>query len=745
MSRGRSLAFLSFLILLISLPPVRTVQAGPVVDPFLERLRSGAFADPSAAVPEIAGLREEILDPTTLDPAWAEAARAYFEGRRRRWDNLATWRLVAPALGDRDAARRWMDARERRYRELLTDRAPAPADPTVTWHLEDLVERNYLRAIQQSEYTRASLAYAVADSLALHDPHPARALVRRLRRDLLPLPGREAEAVWWPELLALGPGDALAGMRLRRAASGGADLPAPPEAHLRWLLSTHPWPAPAVPVDDPEAGAALAAIWPRNDAYAAWRAAAPPDDPLYQRLWVRARRRAASDAAATARLLASPGLNAESRAYLLRRDADDAFTAKDFSRGAGRIAEGFALARSEGRDDLARLFAEEALRGVAQARALGRDDLVSRLDSVVEGGLPAAESTVWNRRTGALDGPSVPCDGTELERAADLVRAGLAPDLKPSPESRAAFRVARDHAWRSWLAWGRTLPGEGLRSSDLAYLAAVDGARRAATANARFALSCAAVGTWLHASPDRDLLLEWALTRDLERLAGGKAAAAASPVPSLLAGVRVDDPSERVRRHALYGLCLAVDDPRGQVAVIAVTPTPGLAAADRLHLYYPVPAEPAVARAAGEVEAAWLLAVARNESLFDSSVRSRAGALGWLQVMPFHYAATDFRDGRVPWRTPAVAVAKGAGLLAGNARRYDGDPYRATAAYNAGPGAVARWDAQLGGAAARAIFLAWIGYDETRRYVEKVLIDRQVYRWILIGHPVDCGRGAGTP
>jgi len=42
-----------------------------------------------------------------------------------------------------------------------------------------------------------------------------------------------------------------------------------------------------------------------------------------------------------------------------------------------------------------------------------------------------------------------------------------------------------------------------------------------------------------------------------------------------------------------------------------------------------------------------------------------------------------------------------------------------------------RWERQLGGSPDRDIYLAWIGYPETRHYVEKVLIDREIYDWII--------------
>jgi soluble lytic murein transglycosylase len=99
--------------------------------------------------------------------------------------------------------------------------------------------------------------------------------------------------------------------------------------------------------------------------------------------------------------------------------------------------------------------------------------------------------------------------------------------------------------------------------------------------------------------------------------------------------------------------------------------------------------------------------------------------------MPFNYPERGL-NGDVPvWRQATTSLGRGCEVLGADLRRYGGDPYRAVASYNAGPGAVARWQRQLGGARDRDLFLAWIGYPETRQYVEKVLIDREIYAWIL--------------
>jgi soluble lytic murein transglycosylase len=105
--------------------------------------------------------------------------------------------------------------------------------------------------------------------------------------------------------------------------------------------------------------------------------------------------------------------------------------------------------------------------------------------------------------------------------------------------------------------------------------------------------------------------------------------------------------------------------------------------------------------------------------------------LGWLQIMPFHWPDQGYGAGRIYWNDPVASLDLGVRLLRECEGRYAGDPYRAVAAYNAGSGAVARWEDQLGGPQPASLFLAWIGYPETQRYVEKVLRDREIYDWII--------------
>lgn len=102
------------------------------------------------------------------------------------------------------------------------------------------------------------------------------------------------------------------------------------------------------------------------------------------------------------------------------------------------------------------------------------------------------------------------------------------------------------------------------------------------------------------------------------------------------------------------------------------------------------------------VSASLLSAVARAESGYDPTATSPAGAIGLMQIMP----GTAKGLGIDP-RDPAQAVDGAARLLRGYLDRY-GSTELALAAYNAGPGAVARY----GGVPP---------YAETQQYVKRVL------------------------
>lgn len=107
-----------------------------------------------------------------------------------------------------------------------------------------------------------------------------------------------------------------------------------------------------------------------------------------------------------------------------------------------------------------------------------------------------------------------------------------------------------------------------------------------------------------------------------------------------------------------------------------------------------------------ELDPALLTAVVRAESGFDSHALSKAGAMGLMQLMPPTAESLGVSN---PY-DPEQNVDAGARLLRGYIDQYHGRLDLALAAYNAGPGAVAKY----GGVPP---------YAETRNYVSSILAD----------------------
>jgi soluble lytic murein transglycosylase-like protein len=111
------------------------------------------------------------------------------------------------------------------------------------------------------------------------------------------------------------------------------------------------------------------------------------------------------------------------------------------------------------------------------------------------------------------------------------------------------------------------------------------------------------------------------------------------------------------------------------------------------------------------IDPALLAGLIKQESGFDPNARSAAGAQGLAQLMPGTAAGLGVTNPL----DPAQAIEGGAKYLAQQLEAFGGDPARALAAYNAGPGAVQRF----GGVPP---------YAETQNYVRIVQSNAAAYR-----------------
>ena len=152
-----------------------------------------------------------------------------------------------------------------------------------------------------------------------------------------------------------------------------------------------------------------------------------------------------------------------------------------------------------------------------------------------------------------------------------------------------------------------------------------------------------------------------------------------------------------------------------------------------------------------DVERALLLALARQESLFDTAAVSRAGALGLTQLMPSTARKLakrhKLRYSRHRLLSDADYNARlGSTYLAELLQLYRGSYVLALAAYNAGTPRVKRWLRNFGDPRRDEVdaidWIEQIPFTETRDYVQRVLGNLQVYRQRLAERPVQLGLAA---
>jgi soluble lytic murein transglycosylase len=160
---------------------------------------------------------------------------------------------------------------------------------------------------------------------------------------------------------------------------------------------------------------------------------------------------------------------------------------------------------------------------------------------------------------------------------------------------------------------------------------------------------------------------------------------------------------------------------------------------------YPIISTPKYINGRKIPESAFILSIIRQESEFDLSANSHAGAKGLMQLMPYT-AKLVSKQAKLPYSRsrltsdPEYNINLGSHYIAGLILNYDGAYPFAIAAYNAGPNRVKYWKKINKDPQKKQVdYVDWIElikFKETRNYVQRVLENYNVYRYILEQRPI---------
>ncbi|WP_052469895.1 transglycosylase SLT domain-containing protein [Thiolapillus brandeum] len=159
---------------------------------------------------------------------------------------------------------------------------------------------------------------------------------------------------------------------------------------------------------------------------------------------------------------------------------------------------------------------------------------------------------------------------------------------------------------------------------------------------------------------------------------------------------------------------------------------------DDLELRFPLEHTQQVRHFSGRngLDMSWVFGVIRQESAFNPSVRSYAGAIGLMQLMPAtarYVSKKLLKRKKTPLRkdliTPETNIELGTAYLADVLASLGENPVLATAAYNAGPHRVKRWLPR--NRLPADIWVELIPFKETRGYVQRVFTYATIYDYRL--------------
>lgn len=123
------------------------------------------------------------------------------------------------------------------------------------------------------------------------------------------------------------------------------------------------------------------------------------------------------------------------------------------------------------------------------------------------------------------------------------------------------------------------------------------------------------------------------------------------------------------------------------------------------------------------------MAISRSESYFNPEAKSPVGALGLMQLMP-DTAKMEGWSGKPELTDPELNISLGVKHIKRLLGDFQGDLFKVAASYNAGSAAVNRWTDRYGSFPSD-LYVEFIGYPETNKYVKRVYATRNIYQEIL--------------
>lgn len=130
----------------------------------------------------------------------------------------------------------------------------------------------------------------------------------------------------------------------------------------------------------------------------------------------------------------------------------------------------------------------------------------------------------------------------------------------------------------------------------------------------------------------------------------------------------------------------------------------------------------------------WIYGIMRQESLFVHDIRSGAGAVGLMQLLPSTARKVAKRNGlKQPGRkdlsNASLNIRLGVSYFRSLLDRTNENPVNSLIGYNAGPKRIKQWKSAIR-VSDPAMFVESIPFTETRNYIKKILVNFIVYEEI---------------